>query len=52
MLPNGALRSVLKRDTIETDREFKPATKDEIAEELLKQFKGFKTRSTRRYLCV
>lgn len=52
MLPNGALRSVLKRDTTLTEREFQSATKDEIAEELLKQFKGFKTRSTRRYLCV
>ena len=52
LLPNGALRSVLKRDTTETDRQFEPATQDEIAAELLEQFKGFKTRSTRRYLCV
>ena len=52
MLPNGALRSVPKRETIETDRPFKEADKDDLAKELLRQFKGFKTRSTRHYLCI
>lgn len=52
ILPDGSLRSVAIRETTETDRPFEAASKDEIAEQLLKRFKGFRTRSTRRYLCV
>ena len=52
MMPDGALRSVAKRDTIETDRPFKEIDKDDLAKQLLRQFKGFKTRSTRHYLCI
>ena len=51
-MPDGALRSIQKRQTTETDRPFESLTKDELAEQLEKQFPGFKTRATRRYLCV
>ena len=52
LLPDGSLSSVPIRETTPTDRPFEAASKDEIAEALLKRFKGFKTRSTRRYLCI
>jgi len=52
VMPDGALRSIDKRQTTETDRPFKSLTKDQLAVQLEKQFPGFKTRATRRYLCV
>ena len=52
MLPNGALRSVHQDEVTPTDRPFEPATKKDLAAELLQQFKGFKTKSTKRYLSI
>lgn len=52
VLPDGSLRSVEKRLVTETDRPFEPISKDELAEQLKQQFRGFKTRATRHYLCV
>ncbi len=53
ILPNGRLESIAADQTRPTGEPFRPATKDEIAEELtLRTFKGFKTRSTAHYLFV
>ena len=51
-MPDGALRSVPKRTTTETDRPFEALDKDDLAAELKTQFKGFKTRATRHYISV
>ena len=51
-MPDGALRSIVKRDTTATDRKFEPMDKDDLSDQLKQQFKGFRTKSTRRYLCV
>lgn len=52
ILPDGTLRSIEKRLTTDTDRPFEPMSKDELTSLLKKQFPGFKTRATRRYICV
>ncbi|HWB07839.1 MAG TPA: DUF1570 domain-containing protein [Pirellulales bacterium] len=53
ILPDGRLRAVPAREATPTDREFKPLTMDEMAKQLLaKTFRGFKTRTTKRYLYV
>ena len=52
IMPDGALRSVAKRETTETDRKFEPLSKDDLAKQLKREFPKFKTRATRRYLCV
>ena len=52
IMPDGSLRSIEKRLTTATDRPFEPLAEDELAERLKQQFRGFKTRSTRHYLCV
>lgn len=52
VLPNGRLISVPTTEATATERPFEPATKEELAEELLAKFPGFKTRSTKRYLYV
>ena len=52
LLPDGSLSSMEKRLTTETDRPFEPLSNDELAAELKREFRGFKTRSTRHYLCV
>ncbi len=53
LLPNGRLLSVPQREATITDRPFVPASKDDLLEELMdKNFDGFKSRSTKRYLYV
>lgn len=52
MLPDGSLQSLPKRETTPTDRPFEAMDKDDLAEKLKREFPGFKTRATRRYLCV
>lgn len=51
-LPDGTLRSLPKRETTSTDRPFEPIEKDDLASLLKEQFRGFKTRTTKRYICV
>jgi hypothetical protein len=51
ILPNGRLESLPVGQTVLTAEPFVPATKDEIVAELKQTgFKGFKTRSTARYV--
>jgi hypothetical protein len=53
LLPNGRLISVPQLEATITDRPFKPATKDEILQELTSgTFKGFENHSTARFLYV
>lgn len=53
LLPNGRLMSAPKLETTLTDRPFEPVTKEQLTAELAnEQFKGFKTRSTRRYIYI
>lgn len=53
LMPNGRLLSVPQREATLTDRPFEPATKDDLLKELMdKNFTGFKSRSTKRYLYV
>lgn len=53
ILPDGRLNAVVARDATPTDREFEPAKTDDIAASLLdKTFKGFKSRTTKRYLYI
>lgn len=53
VLPDGRLESVPTARTKLTEEPFKPATKDQIAEELTARgFQGFKTRGTTRYVYV
>ena len=53
LMPDGQLTSKKIAETTLTDRPFVAATKDEIAEELTNgRFKGFRTRTTKRYLYV
>lgn len=51
VLPSCRLTSVTKLEATITGRKFEPATKEQLIEDLTKeQFKGFRTRSTRRYV--
>jgi hypothetical protein len=52
LAPNGQLLSVPIAQAAATDEPFKPATKEQMSAALAKQFPGFKTRQTRRYLYV
>ena len=53
LLPNGRITSVLQNEATPSDRRFKPATSQEILEELVGgKFQGFKTRSTNHYVYV
>jgi hypothetical protein len=53
ILPDGRLESVPAAAANLTEAEFRPATKEEIAAELAaKGLRGFKTRSTARYVYV
>ena len=53
LLPSGRLSSVPTIEATLTERPFEPATKEQLIAALTKeQFKGFKTRSTRRYIYI
>ena len=53
MMPDGKLEEYAADKTKPTSRPFVPATKDELAADLVKEeFKGFQTKQTRRYLYV
>ena len=53
LLPNGRIISVAAREATPTERPFEPATKDAVIEDLTKdKFKGFRTRTTKRYVYV
>jgi hypothetical protein len=53
LLPDGRLYTVKKSDTVETDRPFRPFSKEEILEQLTtNDFQGFQSRSTARFLYV
>ncbi len=53
LLPDGRLHTVNKSDTVETDRPFRPYSKEEMLAQLTTQdFQGFQSRSTARFLYV
>ena len=53
VLPSGRLVSVKQSETSQTDRPFMPLSKQQMAKALTKgKFRGFKTNTTRRYLCI
>lgn len=53
LLPNGRIISVLASEATPTDRPFQAAKKEQIIEELTKdKFKGFKSRTTKRYVYI
>jgi hypothetical protein len=52
MLPTGSLIAAATRETTETDRPFEPASKEQVLTDLTRRFKGFKGRSTRRYVYI
>src|SRR5688500_1084392 len=53
MMPDGRLRAVPTREATVTDRPFVPASMQQLAKELTEtRFRGFKTRTTKRYLYV
>jgi hypothetical protein len=53
MLPDGRLKSLPTREAIVTERPFVAATMQQLAKELTEtRFRGFKTRTTKRYLYV
>jgi hypothetical protein len=53
MMPDGRLKSLPTLEATATDRAFVPATMQQIAKELTEsRFRGFKTRTTKRYLYV
>jgi uncharacterized protein DUF1570 len=52
ILPDGQLASVLTRDAIATDRPFVPLTKDELSRQLLDEFKGFRSKQTKRFVYI
>lgn len=52
LLPDGSFRAVRKLDVTPTERPFEPLKRDDLAALLRQQFPGFKTRVTKRYICV
>ena len=53
LLPDGRLTSRLQHETTITERPFEPASKKEIAKDLVdRKFRGFRTRTTKHYLYV
>jgi hypothetical protein len=53
VLPSGRIVSLEKREALPTDRPFEPISKADLAQKLVTgRFRGFKTRTTRRYLYV
>ena len=53
LLPNGQLVAVPISETTPTDRPFEPISKRRLADELTaERFRGFRTRTTKRYLYV
>jgi hypothetical protein len=52
ILPNGRLKSVTAIEATPTPRPFMPAKKEAVQEAYTERFKGFKTRTTRRFVYI